>query len=52
MLQVLPGATSVTKSLGQYCRIFIVLNLLQHVADIGGTWLHLQPPSTSVAGQL
>ena len=36
----------------QWCRIFIELNFLKHVADIGDTWLHVQPPSTSVAGQL
>ena len=32
-------ASSATKSLGQCCKIFIELNLLQHVADIGDTWL-------------
>ena len=43
---------SVTKSQGQCCRIFIGLNILQHAADIGDTWLQVQPPLTSVAEQL
>ena len=45
-------ARSATKSLGQRCRIFINLNFLQHLADIGSTWLHVQLPSTSVAERL
>ena len=32
-------------------RIFIEFNFLQHVVDTGDTWLHTQPPSTSVAEQ-
>ena len=28
------------------------LNMLQHVADIGDTWLHVKPSSPSVAEQL
>ena len=43
MLHVQPGASSATKSLGR---------ILQHVADIGDTGLHVQPHSTSVAEQL
>ena len=41
-----PGVGSATKSLGQCNRIFIELNFLQHAADIGNTWLQVQPPST------
>ena len=41
-----------TKSLGQHFIRFIELNILQHVVDIGDTWLHVQPPSTAVAEQL
>ena len=37
-----PDECSATKSLGQCCRIFTKMNFLQHVADIGGNWLHLQ----------
>ena len=33
--------------LGQCCRLFSELNFLLHVADIGDTWLHVQPPLTS-----
>ena len=44
-------AGSATKSLGQCCRIFIQFNFLQNVADIGNTWLHVQPSSTYDAEQ-
>ena len=46
-----PGAGSATKLLGQCYRIFIELDFLQHAAGIGDTWLHVQPPLTSVAEQ-
>ena len=40
------GQGSATKSLGQCCTIFMESNYLQHVADIGDTWVHVQLPST------
>ena len=40
------------KIAGTFCRIFIELNFLQHAADVGDTWLQVQPPLTSVAEQL
>ena len=33
------------------CRILIELSFLQHVADIGGAWLHVKTSSTSAAEQ-
>ena len=39
------------KSLGHCCIIPIELKFLQHVSDIRGTWLQIQPFLTSISEQ-
>ena len=55
MLHMYPGAGSATTLLDTVQNIHQIelLNFLQHVADVGDLgWLHVQPPSSSVAEQL